>query len=721
MSSTKSWTLFLLLAFVVAAGTAATGIATTETEGLSPSSDQDSSRIEHDDERTEILWDEWGVPHIYSPRADSLMYAFGWAQMKAHGNRALRLYGEARGRAAEYWGEKHLASDRRVRTLELPEHARRWAKEQDEPFKGYMEAFVAGMNAYVEAHPDQIDDARQQMLPLRRTDVFAHMLRVVHVTFLAGFVGGDLQRAQQWRSAGSNAWAVGPSRSASGNAMLLTNPHLPWGGEFTWFEAQLAGPQFDAYGAALLGTPFPAVAFNDHLGWTHTNNPIDASDLYRLRLTGRGYAWNGGSRAFRTDTKILKVRQDRGSSVRTDTMVVRRSLHGPVVAQRGRNALALRIAGLSEPGLFKQYWHMLSATDRTEFEDALRRLKMPMFNTIYADEDGHILYQFGGRVPERDRGGWEYWQGVVPGDTSATLWSSVHPYADLPRLADPPSGWVHNANEPPFTASLPRRIDTSDVPPYMTPRSPKRDAFMFRPQRSIEMVEGDSSITLEELQAFKSDTHMLAADRLLDDLLPAVRAHGGELARQAAAVLRGWGRTADAGSQGSVLFSRWLRAVVSGTERPFVTPYRLSAPRTTPDGLANPKRAVSKLEEAARSVRSRHDSLNVPWGAVHRLVGPDRSYPASGGNGLFGTFRVLKFGEMEGGRRPARFGDSYVALTEFTEEGPRARAVLPYGNASQPESPHRGDQLQMYAEKRMRPVWRSRDSVRAHLSERTAF
>ncbi|MFB6099486.1 MAG: penicillin acylase family protein, partial [Salinibacter sp.] len=76
-------------------------------------------------ERTEILWDTWGVPHIYGSQADSLMYAFGWAQMKAHGNRVLRLYGEARGRAAEYWGEKYLASDRRVRTLELREHGRR--------------------------------------------------------------------------------------------------------------------------------------------------------------------------------------------------------------------------------------------------------------------------------------------------------------------------------------------------------------------------------------------------------------------------------------------------------------------------------------------------------------------------------------------------------------------------------------------------------------------
>ena len=669
-------------------------------------------------DETEILWDTWGVPHVYSPNTDSLMYAFGWAQMRAHGDRVLRLYGEARGRAAEYWGAEHLASDRRVRTLELPEHARRWAENQDMPFGGYVEAFVAGMNAYAEAHPDRISESRTAVLPVTPRDVFAHTLRTVHVTFVAG---RDLRQAQRWRRAGSNAWAVGPSRSASGNAMLLTNPHLSWGDRFTWFEAQLTGPDIDAYGAALLGMPFPAVAFNDHLGWTHTVNPIDASDLYRLPLAEDGYRWNGGVRPFNTDTKVLKVKQPDGS-LRADTLTVRRSVHGPVVGQRDGAALALRIAGLTQSKLFEQYWRMLRATNLSQFEAALRRQQMPMFNTVYADEDGHILYHFGGRVPKRDRGGWSYWQGVVPGDTSATLWKAVHDYEDLPRVVDPPSGWVQNANEPPFTSTLPPRVDSAEVPGYMTPRVPAKSAYMFRPQRSIEMLAGDSSITFAELQAYKNDTRMLAADRLLDDLLPAARASDRERARRAAEVLAEWDRTADAESQGSVLFARWLRATVGGAEAPFATPYRPSAPRTTPDGLADPEAAVQALAEAARTVETRHDSLDVPWGAVHRLVGPERSHPASGGDGLFGLFRVLRFGEMEEGRRRATFGDSYVALTEFTEDGPpRAKAVLPYGNASQPGSPHRGDQLQLYAEKKMRPIWLRRDSVRAHLERRVAF
>ena len=59
-------------------------------------------------ETTEILWDSWGVPHIYSKDTNDLFQAFGWAQMHSHGNLILRLYGQARGKASEYWGEDYL-------------------------------------------------------------------------------------------------------------------------------------------------------------------------------------------------------------------------------------------------------------------------------------------------------------------------------------------------------------------------------------------------------------------------------------------------------------------------------------------------------------------------------------------------------------------------------------------------------------------------------------
>src|SRR5688500_18862669 len=74
---------------------------------------------------TEILWDTYGVPHVFARDSRSMFYAFGWAQMQSHGDLLLRLYGQARGRAAEYWGADYLDSDRWVRVNGVPERGER--------------------------------------------------------------------------------------------------------------------------------------------------------------------------------------------------------------------------------------------------------------------------------------------------------------------------------------------------------------------------------------------------------------------------------------------------------------------------------------------------------------------------------------------------------------------------------------------------------------------
>ena len=107
--------------------------------------------------RTEILWDTYGVPHIFSQDAEGMFGAQGWAQMEAHGDLILRLFGQARGRAAEYWGEDYLQSDIRARTLSLPGRAESWSRAQDVEMRGFLDAFVQGMNNYVREHPEAID------------------------------------------------------------------------------------------------------------------------------------------------------------------------------------------------------------------------------------------------------------------------------------------------------------------------------------------------------------------------------------------------------------------------------------------------------------------------------------------------------------------------------------------------------------------------------------
>jgi acyl-homoserine-lactone acylase len=272
---------------------------------------------------------------------------------------------------------------------------------------------------------------------------------------------------------------------------------------------------------------------------------------------------------------------------------------------------------------------------------------------------------------------------------------------------------LQNANDPPWTTTFPPALDADAYPPYMAPR------FMhFRAQRSARMLAEDDSITFDELVDYKLSSRMELADRILDDLAAAVEAHGGDLAKRAREVLDEWDRAADAESRGAVLFARFVEELMRrGGSRVFAESWSADRPRTTPDGLADPAAAVRALEKAARAVVEDHGALDVPWGEVYRLRQGDRDLPANGGPGQLGIFRVVSYRRDDDGRFRATGGDSYVACIEFSDPV-RARALLSYGNSSQPGSPHNGDQLEIFARKELRPVWRTRAEIEKHLEKR---
>ena len=186
------------------------------------------------DPQPEILWDTWGVPHIYAETDEALFYGFGWAQARNHGDLILKLYGEARGRAAEYWGEDYLESDRQMHTLDVPAQGALGYASIDADFRRNITAFARGFTAYAEAHRDQIADEREVVLPVTGEDVMAHGVRVMRYVFMAR---QGLRAAVRWQEGrledvvkpepmdGSNAWALAPSRTADGRAMLVVGAH----------------------------------------------------------------------------------------------------------------------------------------------------------------------------------------------------------------------------------------------------------------------------------------------------------------------------------------------------------------------------------------------------------------------------------------------------------------------------------------------------------------
>jgi acyl-homoserine-lactone acylase len=680
--------------------------------------------------KAEILWDRYGVPHVFAADRESMFYAQGWAQMEAQANLLLRLYGESRGRGAEYWGESAAPLDRWLWLNGMPDRAREWYGAQSAEFRGYLDAFARGINDYAAKHGDTIAAEVKPVLPITGLDVVGHPLRVVHYGYMgsrdrmtrevnafrrSAAPAGSVARIDDdmtTTSAGSNTWGIGPSKSASGNAMLLINPHLAWGNTFyRYMEMHLVGPDYDLYGAPQIGFPVPVVGFNRHAGWSRTVNTIDTVDFFNLTVRDRQYIVDGKPVPFEYSVKTFKIRQADGS-MKEETVSIRRSMHGPVVYDQDGLTVAMRVAGIDRPRMLEQWFRMGEATTLEQFKDALRIMSVPMWHANYADDQGHLMFVFDGLVPKRNGHDYAYWNGIVPGDTSETLWSEYLTFDELPKSIDPPAGWHHNANEPPWDVTMPP-VDRAKFANYVAPDGLAQP--QMRVLRSMRMITEDAKVSYDQLIAKKHSTRMELADKVLPDLLAAAKGSS-----EAARVLEQWDRTTDIDSRGGVLFQRWADkhfAGAGGMAAKMRVPFDFNKPLDSAFGLKDTAAALAALDAAATEIRAEYGALDVKWGDVFRFQSGTADVAGNGGAGGSGLFRTIAFSRKVGNRFYAAQGETIVCAVEFGR-AQQARCTLGYGNASQPGSRHLEDQLPLMQQKALHPVWRERKDVEANLEKR---
>jgi acyl-homoserine-lactone acylase len=675
--------------------------------------------------RAEILWDTWGVPHIFAKDTNSAARALGWAQMQNHGNRLLRAIAIARGRGAEYFGQELLDSDDFTRTMGTYAISQRWRAQQNPEFASYLEAFVAGINDYARQYPEQLTAQARAVLPVESVDVIAAGTRL-----LTRFVA-TAGRCTSVFVGHTNGWAIGPSRSASGHAMALENEQVPWDLEWaTFFEVQMVSPEFDLYGGTTVGLPVFASMFSPYAGWSLPVNTIDACDLYELTPDADGYRFDGAKRTFSIQKEIIKVRNQDGTFLEVP-WEIRRAVQGPVV-QNGSKLFAIRLAGLevsSMAGALEQLSAMARARNLIEFQAAMQRMQVPLWNVIYADRDGHIFELYNGHVPVRPNYDMQFWSKPVPGDTSALVWNQIHPYADLPNVVDPPSGWVQSSNGPPWFMTFPFG-DPKNYAPYAAPpawmtgglvgTSPQA-LLSPREQSGLRMLMQGGKISLEKLVEDKYSTRSQMADRVLDDLINVANQSGSDTTKLAAKTLQAWDRKADAESRGAALFEFWAEEMRRrGFPGFYAEPFDLHRPLETPRGLSEPKAASEALDVAAQKLIKAAGRLDVPWGDLYRLRRGKIDLPASGAGDLLGSFRVLEYEATKDGRFTAIGVDNFIAAVEFSTPI-RAKVLLTSGNSSDPNSPHYGDQLVLSAKKQLRDAWLTRSEVEQHLEQRTVF
>lgn len=708
--------------------------------------------------QVEIRWDRYGIPHIYGRTVEDVCFGLGYAQMTNHAEQLLINVAAARGRYAEYFGpgtkDEFVASDIFIRTMGSEQRAQQWLVQGGDAQRRYLSAFVAGANAYATDHKDSIPTAIRAILPLTETDPLA----VWQWTMQFGFqVLGPLHLKRQWeaapldrtdeRSAASNAWAIAPSRSVAGTPMLMGNPHLDFGvngvlssereddpdrGAWQWMQAHVVvgdpqKPTVNLTGAGFLGLPAISIGFNDRIAWSHTDNRAQTANLYELSLSGESYRFGQKLQPLSSRTDTVRVCRT-SNDCENRSFTLSQSIHGPIVARKGDKALALRVTGLNAPSPVTQYWDMGRARNFKEFESAFSRLQMPFFYVIYADADGHIMIVDGGRRPVRQGGTYDDYDRILPGDDPQQLWKGIVPWRALPKVIDPPSGFVQNANDSPWTSTFPAVLRAQDFPSWLS-----FDRMWARSQANARQLLSQPKFSFEELVRAKFSTRMLMADRLLPELLAQVNERSEEQLIDAAKVLREWDRSSDRNSRGAVLFVKWWQEytkrmaaaprAVNVRDPKFREQYDPSRPLETPAGLEDASQALAALKDAAQATVATYGALDVAWGAANRvvLVSRDANFenpkaiadvPANGSEDSVGVIAKMNYNAPdEKGRRIAVGGEGYIQIVEFTSQGPRAGTLLVYGNASRPGSPHIADQLPAYVDKRLLPAPLSRTDV----------
>ena len=675
----------------------------------------DSTMLKHIENVT-ILRDNYGVPHIFGKTdADT---AFGLAYAHAEDDFPLiyKILAAGRGRLALIdRSTDSLINDYFTRLLRVPEQVKeQYESELSPELRAVLEAYAAGLNYYAARHPGEVSS---RLLPVTGKDIaagFAHkvplfmgfhkVLKYLGEAEKPPVVGDDLlatdlpERYANISMIASNSHAVGYKRSEEGVTRLNVNSHQPWEGPVAWWEAQLVSEEgWNMTGGTFPGAPLILMGHNEHLGWTHTVNKSDYVDVYKLEMKGPDsleYRLDGEWRKLEVSNADLKI--DILLFDLTFNREVLWSEHGPVF-KTDHGYYALRYAGIGKLlRTVEQWFQMNKARNFKQWKSAMARQDLPMFNTVYADYK-NIYYVYNALIPDRKREKELNWKGVLPGNRSDLIWKKYMPYAKLPAVENPRSGFVQNCNSTPFITTVGK--GNPDKRDYV-PENGIDSRITNRAIRSRKLFGEDKKISREEFLRYKFDRIYDPEAPIFKEAINTVLEKFKPLddpEKKALELLKNWDRSTEPDSVGAVIAIMtwreiWKAIVIDHSAK-------------LPDPLDTFRKTV-------RFLMKHYGRVDVKLGDVQFMKRGDLARPLGGGPDVLNAIHSVK----DSGNLIGTAGDSYILIVEFSKKDPvRSWALHQFGNSNRPDSPHFADQAPLFLKREMRVSLRTRAEIRKNL------
>ena len=664
--------------------------------------------------RVSITRDGFGIAHVNGKTDADAVFGMIYAQAEDDFNRIETNFINAQGRLAEAEGEAAIWRDLRMKLFIDPVVLKADYARAPQSFKALMGAWADALNFYLAVHP--------QVKPR----VITHFEPWMALAFSEGSIGGDIAGISLGQlegfygqkqvalndietgrvrpePLGSNGFAIAPSHSANGHALLLINPHTSF--HFR-SEAEVTSDEgLAAYGASTWGQFFVYQGFNRKIGWMHTTSGVDSVDEFAETIETRNgrldYRFGTEWRPV-TVTPISIPYRDAAGVMQSRVFTTYRTVHGPII--RSADGKWISVSLMNKPlAALEQSFLRTKASDLASFLKVAELKANSSNNTLFASTKGEIAYLHPQFVPVRNNS-FNY-EKPVDGADPATAWQGEHRLSDLPQVINPANGWVTNTNNWPWTSAGADSPKAADFPRYMdqageNPRGP----------HAVRVLSATPKFSLDTLLGAAYDPYLTAFADLVPtvlaayDRLPADAAQRATLAAPVA-MLRAWDFNAGEASVPTALAMFWGNALVArfGAEakrddEPLV-PWLVAKP-TDADRLG-------ALETAVATLTADIGTWNTPWGDINRFQrvsgalvqafdDSKASLPNGFGSGQWGA--LASFGSAPTAttkRWYGSYGNSFVAVVDF---GPQvaARAISAGGESGDPASPYFNDQAQRY-------------------------